>query len=116
MDLDLLAVMSSLTQDQEREVTLRKETRDQAADVVTALGPAPLDTRGTKGPMENTGTKETIGITGTETTEITETVVEITATATTETAEEVDPVNAALAGAGVLGATAEGEWRRQCRL
>jgi hypothetical protein len=73
--------------------------------------------------MESTGIKETIGITGiteiigtgTGTTEITETVVEITATAMTETAEEAGPVNAALAGAGVLGAMAEGEWRRHCR-
>lgn len=119
VDLDRPAAMNSLIRDRGNEVTQKSERRDQAADVVTARDPALLVTHEIRDPMESTGTTgtgtETTGITGsTETGRgtigITETVVVITATATKETAEEVDPVSAALVGAGVQGASVvEGE-------
>ncbi|KAF9538638.1 hypothetical protein EC957_006375 [Mortierella hygrophila] len=107
--------MNSRIRDRRNEVTQKNERRDQAADAVTAHGPALLDTHETTDPLESTGITGSTE-TGKGTTGITETVVDITTTATTETAEEVDPVSAAFAGAGVQGASVvEGEFYRRRR-
>lgn len=113
LDLDRPAAMNSLIRDRGNEVTQRSERRGREADAVIAPDLALLDPLENIDPMESTGITgtgtETTGITGRGTTGITETVVGITASAMTEIAEEADPVSAALAEAGVQGASVEGE-------